>query len=86
MCALGVKCSLSLYLLQNQENEPLIPEVIMSEFSCFPRYCEFLGLGRCCAVNTLEHSCIGNLLCSGSVRFLGTRELWDEGCASWWPH
>lgn len=32
-CPLGVKCSLSLYLLQNQENEPLFPEVITSEFS-----------------------------------------------------
>lgn len=32
-CPLGVKCSLSLYLFQNQENEPLFPEVITSEFS-----------------------------------------------------
>lgn len=54
-CTLGVKCSLSLFLLQNQENKPLIPEVIMSEFSVFsspPRYCEFLGLDGCFAVNT----------------------------------
>lgn len=31
--AWGIKCSLSLYLLQNQENKPVIPEGIKGEFS-----------------------------------------------------
>lgn len=70
--ARGIKCSLSLYLLQNQENKPVIPEGIMGGFSwLFPTlpdtHCDILGSN----LGPLQHPCTGNLLSPGTGRFQG---------------
>jgi len=77
-CALGVKCYVSLYLLQNQENEPLIPKVIWSEFSqpfpALPDTVNFwVWIDALLSTLTLQRSCTGNLL--ALTPFLGTCEF-----------